>query len=166
MVGALFLGKIGVSSPPKWYFSTSTSLVWTIFFVYIVWTLFGHVPVRCWLCWSVPVLTVYPPCDDPHMFVYRGTCWLSWQNTTSWWTMSSCQTKLIYLNPWCLPCTSSPSSVETSTYYTRSEEVFLRPIDTHGSSPLRCSGDFVSSWQIENLLGKNWSDFETWHTLG
>ena len=27
-------------------------------------------------------------------------------------------------------------------------------------------GDFVSSWQIENLCGKNWSHSETWHTLG
>ncbi len=27
-----------------------------------------------WLCQSFPAFTVYPPCDDPHMFSYRGTC--------------------------------------------------------------------------------------------
>ncbi len=35
-----------------------------------------------------------------------------------------------------------------------------------GISPFSCRGDFVSSWQIEILCGKNWSHSETWHTLG
>ena len=31
---------------------------------------------------------------------------LSLQNTSSWWTMPSYQTKIFLLNSWCLPCTS------------------------------------------------------------
>ena len=27
-----------------------------------------------WLCQSVPVFVVYPPCDAPHMLSYRDTC--------------------------------------------------------------------------------------------
>ncbi len=45
-----------------------------------------------------------------------------------------------------------------------------KPFESRSISPLRCSGDFVSSWQIENLLRKNWSHSEVWlhwrQTLG
>ena len=64
-----------------------------------------------WLYQSVPAFVVYPPCDDPHMQRH-----LSLESTTSWRTMTSCQTKFFHLNPWCLICTSSPNSAETSAW--------------------------------------------------
>jgi hypothetical protein len=33
-----------------------------------------------------------------------------------------------------------------------------KPFEARGISPLSCSGDFVSSWQIENFKGKNSSE--------
>ncbi len=33
-----------------------------------------HCPYHIWLSQSVPVLVVYPPFDDPHIFECRGTC--------------------------------------------------------------------------------------------
>jgi hypothetical protein len=33
-----------------------------------------------------------------------------------------------------------------------------KPFETYGIPPLNCSGDFVSSWQIENFQG--WEEEE------
>ncbi len=43
--------------------------------------------------------------------------------------------------------------------------VFLQTFWVMSNFPY-CTGDFVSSWHIENLKGKNASHFETWHRLG
>ncbi len=49
-----------------------------------------------------------------NIFFFHSWLCQSLQNTTSWRTMLSYQTKISHLNPWCLACTSSPRSPETS----------------------------------------------------
>ena len=106
----------------KWCFSASTSRLLRLRRLHPVRPCTG--PVQ-WLqsdCPKPPRSCSFPSwsfsergCHGHEQLSYgRMPRHLSLQNTTSWWTMTSCQTKLFHLNPWYLPCTSSPSSAETS----------------------------------------------------